>query len=155
MSDLEKRKYPSGSGLDCGRSIKQLKESPSRIRVMEKFVDFDEGIKAILQRDSRYARDAYDFVREALDYTRIWMEKKGHLTGQQLLEGIRKYALEQFGPMAKTVLNLWGVKTCEDFGSIVFNLVDQKVFSKTPEDSMEDFRNGYDFVEAFEKPFKN
>lgn len=122
---------------------------------MEKFVDFDEGIKAILQRDSRYARDAYDFVREALDYTRIWMEKKGHLTGQQLLEGIRKYALEQFGPMAKTVLNLWGVKTCEDFGSIVFNLVDQKVFSKTPEDSMEDFRNGYDFVEAFEKPFKN
>ncbi len=122
---------------------------------MEKFVDFDEGVKAILQRDRRYARDAYDFVREALEYTRVWTDKKGHVTGQQLLDGIRKYALEQFGPMAKTVLNLWGVKSCEDFGSIVFNLVDQKVFSRTPEDSMDDFRSGYDFHEAFEKPYKN
>jgi uncharacterized repeat protein (TIGR04138 family) len=122
---------------------------------MEKFVDFDEGVKAILLRDRRYARDAYDFVREALEYTRVWMDKKGHVTGQQLLDGIRKYALEQFGPMAKTVLNLWGVKSCEDFGSIVFNLVDQKVFSRTPEDSMDDFRSGYDFHEAFEKPYKN
>ncbi len=119
------------------------------------FVDFDDGVKAILQRDKRFARDAYEFVREALDYTRVWMDRKGHLTGQELLEGIRRYALDQFGPMAKTVLNMWGVKSCEDFGAIVFNLVEQKVFSKTAEDSMKDFRGGYDFEEAFDKPYKN
>ncbi len=122
---------------------------------MQKYVDFDDGVKAILQRDSRYAREAYELVREALDYTRTWMDRKGHLTGQELLEGIRRYALEQFGPMTKTVLNMLGVRSCEDFGAIVFNLVEQKVFSKTSQDSMDDFRSGYDFDEAFEKPYNN
>jgi len=122
---------------------------------MAMFVDFEEGIKAILQRDKRYAREAYEFVREALDYTRVWMERKGHVSGQELLEGIRKYALEQFGPMSKTVLNMWGIKNCEDFGRIVFNLVEQRVLAKTPQDSIEDFREGYDFDEAFEKPYGN
>jgi uncharacterized repeat protein (TIGR04138 family) len=119
------------------------------------FVDFDEGVKVILEKDKRYSREAYEFVREALEYTRVWMDRRGHVTGQELLEGIRKYALDQFGPMAKTVLNFWGVKACEDFGHIVFNLVDQKVLSKTPEDSLDDFRSGYDFEEMFDKPFKN
>jgi len=118
------------------------------------FADFDEGIIAILQRDKSYTREAYEFVREALEYTRIWMNRGGHVTGQELLEGIRKYALDQFGPMAKTVLNLWGIKTCEDFGRIVFNLVDQKVLAKTPRDSLDDFRNGFDFEETFDKPYK-
>jgi len=122
---------------------------------MTMFVDFDEGVKAILRRDKRYAREAYEFVREALEYTRVWMNRRGHVTGQELLEGIRKYALDQFGPMAKTVLNLWGVKGCEDFGSIVFNLVDQKVLSRTSHDSIDDFHDGYDFEEAFDKPYKN
>jgi uncharacterized repeat protein (TIGR04138 family) len=119
------------------------------------FVDFEDGVKAILQRDRRFSRDAYEFVRESLDYTRVWMDRKGHVSGQELLEGIRRYALDQFGPMAKTVLNMWGIKSCEDVGSIVFNLIEQKVFSKTAEDSMEDFRRGYDFEEAFDKPYKN
>jgi len=119
------------------------------------FADFDDGVKAILQQDKRYAREAYEFVREALDYTRIWMDRRGHVRGQELLEGIRKYALEQFGPMTKTVLNLWGIKTCEDFGVIVFNLVERNVLSKTQNDSIDDFRGGYDFDEAFEKPYSN
>ncbi len=122
---------------------------------MPMYVDFEEGVKAILERDKRYAREAYEFVRESLEYTRIWMDRRGHVSGQELLEGIRKYALEQFGPMAKTVLNLWGVRACEDFGAMVFNLVEQKVFSRTSRDSMDDFRSGYDFDEAFEKPYTN
>jgi uncharacterized repeat protein (TIGR04138 family) len=122
---------------------------------MAMYVDFDEGVKSILQKDKRYATEAYEFVREALDYTRVWMNRRGHVSGQELLEGIRKYALEQFGPMAKTVLNLWGISTCEDFGRIVFNLVDHKILAKTPQDSLDDFRRGYDFDEAFEKPYKN
>lgn len=119
------------------------------------FADFDEGVKAILLRDRRYAREAYEFVREALEYTRIWMGRRGHVSGQDLLEGIRKYALDQFGPMSKPVLNLWGIKGCEDFGIIVFNLVDEKVLAKTLQDSIDDFRSGYDFEEAFDKPYSN
>jgi len=119
------------------------------------YVDFDEGVKSILQKDKKYNAEAYEFVREALDYTRVWMGRRGHVSGQELLEGIRKYALDQFGPMAKTVLNLWGITTCEDFGKIVFNLIDQRVLAKTPQDSLDDFRRGYDFDEAFEKPYKN
>ncbi len=119
------------------------------------FADFDDGVKAILEQDKRYARDAYEFVREALEYTRIWMDRRGHVTGQELLEGIRKYALDQFGPMAKTVLNLWGINSCEDFGIIVFNLVDRNVLAKTSDDCLDDFRSGYDFDEAFKKPYTN
>jgi uncharacterized repeat protein (TIGR04138 family) len=119
------------------------------------FVDFDEGVKTILRRDRRYVREAYEFVREALEYTRIWMDRGGHVSGQELLEGIRKYALDQFGPMAKTVLNLWGIRSCEDFGMIVFNLIEEKVLAKTSQDSIDDFRNGYDFEEAFDKPYAN
>jgi uncharacterized repeat protein (TIGR04138 family) len=118
-------------------------------------VDFEEGVRAILERDRRYTKEAYRFVREALEFTRIWMDRKGHVTGQELLEGIRKYALDQFGPMSRTVLNFWGINNCEDFGWIVFNLVEQKVLAKTPKDSIDDFRNGYDFEEAFEKPYNN
>jgi uncharacterized repeat protein (TIGR04138 family) len=76
-----------------------------------------------------------------------------HLTGPELLEGMRAFALEQFGPMAKTVLNSWGVRSCADIGDIVFNLIDQKVFSKTESDRREDFAGIYDFDEVFVKPF--
>ena len=122
---------------------------------MSGYLDFDEGVRAVLQKDKRYRREAYEFVRESLEFTRVWMKRRDHVTGQQLLEGIRRYALEQFGPMSKTVLNAWGVASCEDFGTIVFNLIEQKVFSRTSKDSIEDFRDGYDFEDAFEKPFSD
>lgn len=124
---------------------------------MHKF-DFDEEIEKIIAKDSRYHKDAYIFVREALDYTikklgKQGKRKSGHVTGQQLLEGIREYALSQFGPMAITVLNEWGVYRCEDFGEIVFNMVDANILAKTEQDSKQDFEGGYDFEEAFKKPF--
>ncbi len=86
------------------------------------------------------------------------MEKKAkgevrHVSGQELLAGIRSYALEQFGPMAQMVLNEWGIQNCEDFGELVFNMVETNLLAKTTEDSREDFKNGYDFFEAFRRPF--
>ncbi|HOB33246.1 MAG TPA: hypothetical protein PKH32_10250 [Verrucomicrobiota bacterium] len=119
---------------------------------------FEEGIEAILKKDSRYPRDAYCFVREALDHTQktIIKENRGqlrHVTGQELLEGIREYALSQFGPMAITVFEEWGIRKTEDFGEIVFNMVDVGLLAKTPEDSRADFQNVYDFDEAFRQPF--
>jgi uncharacterized repeat protein (TIGR04138 family) len=118
---------------------------------------FEEGLELIVANDSRYTRDAYLFVREALDFTQktAAREKRErlHVTGQELLLGIRDFALAQFGPMAITVLEEWGIRRCEDFGEIVFNMVEAGLLAKTDTDSRSDFRGVYDFDEAFRKPF--
>ena len=119
---------------------------------------FEEALEKILGQDPRYQRDAYLFVREALDHTQksIVKESKGelrHVTGQELLGGIRDYALSQFGPMVTTVFEEWGIKSCADFGEIVFNMVETGWLAKTEKDTREDFHSGYDFFEAFRKPF--
>lgn len=122
-------------------------------------INFDSTLERILADDSRYHRDAYLFVREALDFTQklIVRENRGqvrHVTGQELLDGIRQFALQQFGPMATTVFEEWGVKNCRDFGEIVFNMVEIGLLAKTEKDSRDDFQNGYDFDDAFRKPFQ-
>jgi uncharacterized repeat protein (TIGR04138 family) len=119
---------------------------------------FEEGLEQILAKDSRYQRDAYLFVREALDHTQksILKENRGqmrHVSGQELLGGIREFALDQFGPMVITVLEEWGVRNCRDFGEIVFNMVEIGLLAKTDMDSRTDFEGGYDFDDAFRKPF--
>src|SRR5471032_3674877 len=121
-------------------------------------INFDEKVEMILAKDSRYARDVYSFVRESLDHTQkqVGRENRGavrHITGQELLDGIRQFALQQFGPMAVTVFEEWGVKNCRDFGDIVFNMVEISLLAKTDKDSRDDFQNGYDFTDAFRKPF--
>ena len=121
-------------------------------------VNFEEALSLIQARDPRYQREAYLFVREALDHTQktIGKEKRGclrHVTGQELLEGVRDLALSQFGPMATTVLAEWGVHRCEDFGEIVFNMVEIGLLAKTEKDSRADFSGGYSFNDAFRKPF--
>lgn len=120
--------------------------------------EFDQIIDRIVEEDSQYKKGAYTFVREALEYTVKNLKPEEltthqHIAGERLLEGIRDYALLQYGPMTMTLMNEWNVKNCEDFGHIVFKLVENKVLGKTDEDSMEDFKGGYDFKDAFEKPF--
>ncbi len=120
--------------------------------------NFSETLDGIIRRDPRYGREAYVFVREGLDYTLKSLQKKGetshrHVSGQELLEGLRRYSLEQFGPMSKIVLNEWGIRACEDFAEVVFNMVDQGILGKTKDDRREDFHNGYDFDEAFVIPY--
>jgi uncharacterized repeat protein (TIGR04138 family) len=121
-------------------------------------INFDEAVEQILARDPRFSRDTYAFVREALDFTQkiIGRENRGpirHITGQELLDGIRQFALKEFGPMAVTVFEEWGVKNCRDFGEIVFNMVEISLLAKTEKDTRDDFQNGYDFTDAFRKPF--
>ncbi len=121
-------------------------------------VNFDEVVERVLAHDPRFAREAYHFTREALDFTQklISRENKGnvrHVTGQELLEGIRQYALQQYGPMTVTVLEEWGVNHCRDFGDIVFNMVESGLLAKTDKDTRDDFQNGYDFTDAFRKPY--
>ena len=121
-------------------------------------VNFDEGLDIILAQDPRFARDAYHFIRESLDFTQKLVSKENrgpirHVSGQELLDGLRQYALQQYGPMAVTVLEEWGVRSCHDFGEIVFNMVENSLLAKTEKDSRDDFQNGYNFTDAFRKPF--
>ena len=121
-------------------------------------VSFEEALEIIHTKDPRYEKDAYLFVREALDFTQknIGRDTRGrvrHVTGQELVGGLRDYALQQFGPMVLTVFEQWGVHNCQDFGEIVFNMVDFGLLAKTENDNRMDFEGGYDFEEAFRKPF--
>lgn len=121
-------------------------------------IGFAEALDSILATDPRYQRDAYAFLRDALDFTTKQQKKiKGvsvrHVTGPELLDGVRQYALKEFGPLVITVFDNWGIHSCEDVGNMVFNLIGAGIFGKTEEDSIEDFKNVYDFGEAFVKPF--
>ncbi len=124
--------------------------------------DFSEVVALIRKEDPRFDRKAYDFVRLGLDHTVKELKKqnakrtgeKAHVSGPELLGGLRDYALDQYGPLAKTVLNSWGVTRCSDFGDIVFNLIEYNVFSKTENDRREDFSEIFTFDEALVKPFQ-
>jgi len=122
-------------------------------------LNFTEAIDEIVRTDGRYDREAYYFVREGLDFTIKMLKKDSrgagrHVSGQELLDGLRRYALDQFGPMAKTVFAYWGINQCEDFGDIVFRMVDKGILGKTEQDTRDDFKGGYDFDEAFVKPYQ-
>ena len=122
-------------------------------------IGFAEALESVVANDPRYQRDGYIFLRDALDFTTKQQKKvKGvsvrHVTGPELLDGVRQYALKEFGPMVMTVFDSWGIRSCEDIGHMVFNLIGAGVFGKTEQDSIEDFKNVYDFKEAFVKPFE-
>ena len=123
--------------------------------------DVREKLERIMEKDVRYETEAYRFVSEALDFTIRSLqrenyedEEKRHVSGGELLDGIREYGLKKFGPMTRAVLDHWGINSCDDFGEIVFNLVGEGILRKTQSDSREDFKEGYNFHEAFEKPFE-
>ncbi len=119
----------------------------------------NDPLAPILAADTRYARQAYHFLDEAVRYTvhmlgldRPDVEDR-HVSGQQLLEGIRRLGLERFGYLARTVFESWGVMRTEDWGEIVFNLVEGRLMNKTERDSREDFAHGYDFAAVFEEAY--
>ena len=120
-------------------------------------LEFGEALDLIIAEDPRYDREAYNFLRDALDATLKQRKKaregEGHVSGQQLLDGIRLHALREFGPMVPTVLDYWGVKCGQDFGEMVFNLIRIGIFGKSETDSIEDFKGGYDFHAAFVVPY--
>jgi uncharacterized repeat protein (TIGR04138 family) len=110
-------------------------------------------LESLVAEDPRYKVEAYIFVMNGLEYTLARMRRAGHLTGRELAEGLRDYARTKFGLMAKTVFEHWGVRQTEDFGVIVFKMVDEGILGKTEQDSIDDFKNVYDFTEAFEKQY--
>lgn len=122
-------------------------------------IGFEEAVVEIRRRDGRYDPDAYAFLKDALDHSvRAKREREGgeypHVSGRELLFGIRDLALEEFGPMAATVLEIWGVTCSEDIGEMVFQLIDIGAFGKSEDDSLEDFGEVFSFTEAFRDPFR-
>jgi len=93
-------------------------------------------------------------VMEALSYTQNKFKKSKHISGEELLAGIKALLLKKFGPMTMTVLKHWGIKATDDFGNIVFNLVESKVLAKDTNDHYDSFKNAYDFDEVFNKAYR-
>ena len=122
--------------------------------------DFDEVVRLIAREDTRYDARAYHFVRDGLQFTleRVLKSEKRnqprHLSGEELCDGLKDYALREYGPMAKTLFDEWGVQKTADFGEIVFNLVEFQVFGRTEDDRKEDFAGRFDFDDAFTAPFQ-
>jgi uncharacterized repeat protein (TIGR04138 family) len=116
---------------------------------MERKVNFYQVIEEICAVDERYKPDSYEFLMKALHYTQDRLNREAHITGRQLLEGIRMFVIEQYGPMAKTVLKHWGITRTDDFGNIVFNMIGRGLLSKTEQDSIDDFKDVYDFDVVF------
>lgn len=113
--------------------------------------DFYKKIEKICQKDKRYKPDAYEFIMRALSFTQKKLKRIGHITGKEFCYGIRDLALEEFGPLARTVLEYWGLKTTLDFGRVVYNMIEENLMAKTPQDSLEDFKDVFDFYDAFDK----
>lgn len=121
-------------------------------------MQFEQSIVSIMKRDRRFDPSAYFFLKEALDFTlKRFSESHGnesrHVSGAELLSGFRDHALEQYGPMASTLMNEWGLKRCQDVGDMVFHLIEEQVFGKQDSDSKEDFSEVFDFQEALTSPF--
>jgi uncharacterized repeat protein (TIGR04138 family) len=120
---------------------------------------FHETLEQVLAHDGRYSREAYAFLREALEFTQKRRRKTRapattHVSAAELLGGFREYSLEQFGPMGLTVLDYWGVRSTGDVGRMVFNLIEAGIFGRSEDDRIEDFENGFSFEEAFVIPFR-
>jgi uncharacterized repeat protein (TIGR04138 family) len=119
----------------------------------------EERILGLRRRDRRFSRNAYEFLLDALDHTMVQLGKdrklgeQRHVSARELLDGIRDLASEQFGPMAPLVFQRWGLRGTEDFGELVFNLVDAGLLSRRAEDSRLDFAGGFDFESAFAEKF--
>lgn len=121
---------------------------------------FQEAVEKIVTRDERYRSDAYLFLREVMDFS-IKRQKKQrkefpptHVSTTELLEAFRLLALKEFGPMALTLLQYWGIKSSIDIGQIIFNLIEAGVVGKTEDDTLAAFATGFDFEQAFVHPFQ-
>ncbi|MEA2710477.1 MAG: hypothetical protein QOF78_3078 [Phycisphaerales bacterium] len=121
----------------------------------------EKKLEEIVDEVGLYPIEAYEFVQQGLQYTVNKLHGKvkdpkasRHVAGRDLCTGLREYALLKWGLMARTVLSRWNIRRTHDFGRIVFALVDNGWMQKTEEDSVEDFREVFDFKTAFEAGYR-
>jgi uncharacterized repeat protein (TIGR04138 family) len=108
-----------------------------------------EKIESLAEGTGAYRAAGFLFVLRCIEHCRRRLEREGHISGKELLESARVLAMEEYGPMAKSVLNHWGIEGTLDIGNLVFLMIEHQILSKTEEDSIEDFQDGFDFETEF------
>ena len=112
-------------------------------------VKFHDLVDQICGKDQRYKPDAYEFLLRGLTFTQSKLKRKSHVSGSELACGLRDYAIDQYGALARSVLSHWGINQTRDFGNIVFNMIEHKLLSRNDKDCLADFNAVYDFEAAF------
>ena len=120
---------------------------------MAEFTSTDELLDLLRERNPRFDPRSYSFVLDALNSVLNELGEKRHITGAELAEGVRHLAMGRFGPLARTVLEHWGIHSTRDVGSVVFALVEQKILTTQEGDSPEEFADVFDFEEVFERDY--
>ena len=116
---------------------------------MSDVATLEAAFAEIRRRDGKYNERAYVFVLAALEFAQTRLQARRHLSGVELAWACRDFALEQFGMLASAVMTHWGIHTTDDFGQIVFMLIDVGLLARQPEDRLEDFEHVYEFAEVF------
>ena len=116
---------------------------------MSDVATLEAALAEIRRRDGKYNERAYVFVLAALEFAQTRLPARRHLSGVELAWACRDFALEQFGMLANSVLTHWGIHTTDDFGEIVFMLIDVGLLASQPDDRHEDFERVYEFAEVF------
>ena len=120
---------------------------------------FATALENLIQQQESYPAEAFHFLKEALDFTvdkddkRDPASRSKHVSASDLLIGFHDLALQEFGPMAATLLSEWGITSCSDVGDMVFLLIEEGMFGKQDSDDREDFAEIYNFDDAFVQPF--
>jgi uncharacterized repeat protein (TIGR04138 family) len=120
---------------------------------------FDDAVEDCLRRSHRFTREAYYFVRDSLDHTQRCLRQEStrpevtHVSGPQLCDGLRRHAIDQFGPLSRLVLESWGLRNTSDIGGVVFMLIETGAFFRSETDAPADFDDVFDFMDAFDRPF--
>jgi uncharacterized repeat protein (TIGR04138 family) len=119
---------------------------------------FEHAVENILKRDSRFDPHAYLFLKDSLDFTlkRVAEGNQGqtrHVSGSELVLGFRDLAIQEFGPMASTLMSEWGLTKTRQLGEMVFLLIEEQLFGKQDTDTLDDFVGVFDFHEAFVLPY--
>ena len=118
-------------------------------------LQFADGVLArIRSHGGHYDERGYLFVLAAIEYLQSRLEVRRHVSGAELAWACRDFAVRQFGLMAETVLAHWGLTRTDDFGRIVFTLVQVGLLVTQPGDREADFAGVYDFHEAFSASYQ-
>jgi uncharacterized repeat protein (TIGR04138 family) len=143
-------------------------ESDTYLEQTSEMTQFNPKLAEVVRKDPRYAYEAYEFLFQALHHTQQTLGKlpppeegveqavdaRHHVSGAELCAGACALALREFGLMARTVLRMWGIRKTDDFGEIVFNLIDAELMSKTDDDTRADFRNVCDLDRTLVEGFR-
>lgn len=113
----------------------------------------DAILDRLRDRNPKYNESAYLFVLSALHHVIERLPEPRHISGRELAIGVRDLAILRFGPMARTVLEYWGLLETTDVGEIVFGLVECGILIKQDEDTLADFGGVFDFDDAFEQDY--